>query len=139
MATLPEGATFLDNPTGTAPGVFVATGAFAVLSVPGAPHEMRALITSATELLLGRLGAPLMHAEREVDSGCGDESRLTTILDRIMAAHPTVHAKSVVGALASDARFRIRLAAEADTVAEAEERVDAAARALRALLPSARE
>ena len=43
MAQLPEGATALPNPVGTAPGFTVALGECELFFLPGVPHEMQAI------------------------------------------------------------------------------------------------
>ncbi len=139
MALLPEGADFIENTVGTAPGVLLATPAFAVLSIPGVPFEMQAVFESASDRIAARLGTPIFLAEREVASGCGDESRITTLAERLMATHPTVHVKSLPTAFAPECDLRVRLTASGGTALEAEERVAAAATALTAMLRTLKE
>jgi nicotinamide-nucleotide amidase len=45
QALIPEGATVLPNPRGTAPGLWLEDGRGVVVLLPGVPHEMRALAT----------------------------------------------------------------------------------------------
>ncbi|MEM7244909.1 MAG: nicotinamide-nucleotide amidohydrolase family protein [Acidobacteriota bacterium] len=44
QAQVPEGATVLDNPVGSAPGLLFDKGASVVLLLPGPPHELAALL-----------------------------------------------------------------------------------------------
>jgi len=139
MALIPEGADFIENRIGTAPGVYATTATFAVLALPGVPAEMTALAEAAGELVAARLGAPLFHAEREVSSGCRDESRLTTLAERVMTLHAGVHVKSLAVAFATGSELRVLVTATAPTPIDAEARVAAAADALTALLPTVKE
>jgi nicotinamide-nucleotide amidase len=60
MAEVPEGATQLANPTGSAPGIRIELPGGVVYALPGVPHEMRAMVD---EVLLpelrSRLGGPV--------------------------------------------------------------------------------
>ena len=51
QADVPAEAEALDNPVGTAPGLWLETGDAIVIALPGPPHEMRAV----AELILPRL------------------------------------------------------------------------------------
>jgi len=139
MASLPEGAEIVDNPVGTAPGVLLATSSLVVLSLPGVPHEMCAVFEAAANRVAARLGRPVFHAEREIASGSGDESRLTTLAERVMAAHPGVHVKSLPTEFTPQCDLRIRLTGTGASPLEAEQRVDAAAGLLSGLLAARRE
>lgn len=127
MALLPEGAEMVENAVGTAPGALVVREPFATLALPGVPREMQAVFDAAAPRLAPRLGLPVFLAEREVASGCGDESRLTAIAERVMAVHPSVHLKSLATSFAPDCDLAVRLSATGKTQAEAEGRLAAAA------------
>ena len=139
MATLPEGAEFIDNPLGTAPAVFASTATFAVLALPGTPDEVHVLVDAAAAHIASRLGTTVYHAERELASGCGDESRLTTLAERVMTLHPGVHVTSVPTAFAPDSDVHVRVTATGTTPIDAEQRVAAATTALAAMLPGLKE
>jgi len=130
MACLPEGGEPIDNAVGTAPGVFLAADGCAVVSLPGVPAEMRAVLDAAMSRIETVLGAPGYVAEREVASGSGDESVITVVLERVMAAMPEVHLKSLATGFAPDCDLRIRISARAPEAAEAEARVARAAEQL---------
>ncbi len=53
QAMVPRGAVTLDNPNGTAPGLFIEHDGRVVLLLPGPPREMRPMIET---LVAGRLG-----------------------------------------------------------------------------------
>jgi nicotinamide-nucleotide amidase len=55
QAMVPRGATALDNPNGTAPGLFIEAGDKVVLLLPGPPREMQPMVEGlATGALLER-------------------------------------------------------------------------------------
>ncbi len=127
MAVLPEGAMPLDNPVGSAPGVLVDVGAFAVVALPGVPAEMRAVLEVSRATIVERLGAVRHVVEREVASGSGDESVIAVAVERVMAAVPGVYLKSLATAFAPDCDLRVRITASARDPAEAEAQVVEAA------------
>jgi molybdenum cofactor synthesis domain-containing protein len=131
MARLPAGAVPVDNPVGTAPGVFLAEDGCTILSLPGVPAEMRAVVEAAVPALAPRLAGGVARVVREVASGHGDESVLAAVTERVMADVPGVYLKSLPTSFAPGRDLRIRITAVAPTPAEAEER---AARARTALL-----
>jgi molybdenum cofactor synthesis domain-containing protein len=134
MATLPEGAEPVDNPVGTAPGVLVVDGGFALLALPGVPAEMRAVFEAALPRVRERLGAAGHLAEREVATGSGDESVIAVAVARVMDDEPGVYLKSLATAFAPDCDLRVRITARAATAVEAEARVRRAAERLAAEL-----
>ena len=134
MACLPAGAEPLDNPVGSAPGVLVTDGAFAVVALPGVPAEMRAVLAAAMPEIGRRLGSPSAIAEREVPTGSGDESVITVAVERVTAELPDVYLKSLATTFAPDCDLRVRITARAPTAADAEARVTRAAERLAAEL-----
>jgi nicotinamide-nucleotide amidase len=57
QAMVPEGATVLDNPNGTAPGLWIPYGNRIIILLPGPPREMRAMLRKLADgPLAGRVG-----------------------------------------------------------------------------------
>ena len=54
MARLPAGAEPLDNPVGTAPGVLLRAGVTAIISLPGVPPELEAIVSQTLAPFLDR-------------------------------------------------------------------------------------
>lgn len=133
MASLPEGAEPVDNPVGTAPGVWIADGTVALLALPGVPAEMRAVFDVVLPRIAQRVQTAQV-AEREVLSGSGDESVITLAVERVLETVPGVYLKSLATAFSPDCDLRIRITARAATRAEAEARVARAADRLAAEL-----
>jgi len=60
QAMIPEGATILPNPRGTAPGLWLESDGHIVVLLPGVPHELRALFETEVGPRLQKLN----HRER---------------------------------------------------------------------------
>jgi len=56
QALVPEGATLLDNPNGTAPGLWLERGATAIVLLPGPPREMVPMFEAAVRDRLAARG-----------------------------------------------------------------------------------
>jgi nicotinamide-nucleotide amidase len=57
QAMVPEGATMIDNPNGTAPGLWIPYGNRIIILLPGPPREMRAMLRKLADgPLAGRVG-----------------------------------------------------------------------------------
>jgi molybdenum cofactor synthesis domain-containing protein len=134
MALLPAGAEPVDNPVGSAPGVLVRDGGFALLAVPGVPAEMRAVVECALPALLPLLARPVRLAERYVATGSGDESVITVATERVMRALPGVHLKSLPTEFGSGVDLQVRITARAAGADDAEALVERAAARLTAEL-----
>src|SRR5271155_2257255 len=60
QAMVPEGATILPNPRGTAPGLWLESDGHIVVLLPGVPNELHAIFEAEVRPRLARLG----HDER---------------------------------------------------------------------------
>ncbi len=127
QAYVPRGAVAIPNPVGTAPAFIVETERNAVISLPGVPKEMETLLhESVIPYLQKRFGlhhiikVRLLHTagmgEGMVDEQIGDLETLS---------NPTV------GLAAHNGVVDIRLAAKADTEAEADRMIAEVERDLR--------
>ncbi len=94
QAMVPEGAEALDNPRGTAPGLWIEQGDRIIVLLPGPPREMRGIFESAVGPRLARLatGVRLFHRELRV-TGLGEshvEQRIAPIYKRYDDVNTTV-------------------------------------------------
>src|ERR1700680_4697604 len=94
QAMVPEGAEVLDNPRGTAPGLWMEQGDRVIVLLPGPPREMRALFEEAVAPRLARrsTGLRLFHRELRV-TGLGEshvEQRIAPIYTRYENVNTTV-------------------------------------------------
>src|ERR1700730_2190660 len=94
QAMVPEGAEALDNPRGTAPGLWIEQGDRVIVLLPGVPKEMRGLFAEAVAPRLARraTGLRLFHRELRV-TGLGEshvEQRIAPIYKRYEDVKTTV-------------------------------------------------
>ncbi len=95
MARLPQGATPLPNPVGTAPGVRLEHGPTLIFCLPGVPAELEAIFSAWVEPeLLHRFG-PSSWVEAALIAHCDDEAALADPLREVAARHPAVYLKSL--------------------------------------------
>jgi len=123
QALIPEGATLIENPVGTAPGFIVEAEEGTIIALPGVPREMMRLMTDSVLPYLrvrsGEAGIIRRRVLRTVGIG---ESALDNMLGALMLeANPTV------GLAAHTAQTDIRVTARAATAEEAEALIDAMA------------
>ena len=107
MARLPRGARPLPNPVGAAPAVWLEEGNTIVVSLPGVPAEMIAILEqSVLPALAGRTGGAV-YAERRITTLARDESEVAPLLRRINRDLPEVFLKSHPTHFGSDVRMQI--------------------------------
>lgn len=131
QAMAPVGATVLDNPAGTAPGLLLRRGGRHVLLLPGPPREMRAVWGEAAPHVRPLAGLqPPVLVTRVLHVVGLTESRVDEI------AAPIYRRASGVATtiLFSLGQIELRLLASGRTTAEAERRADRLAAKLREAL-----
>lgn len=121
QAMVPRNGTVIDNPNGTAPGLMVECDRGMIFCMPGVPRELKPMLeNSIIPLLRDRFNLDsLIHYRVLHICGIG-ESRIDQIISDLMTdlQNPTV------GVLASPAKVRIRIAAKANSKAEADKLID---------------
>ncbi len=94
MAILPEGASPIPNPVGTAPGVLVEYGSTKLISLPGVPNELKAIFErSIVEMIRRKSGKLLFYESSMIVKGIV-ESALSPLIDRVMRKNRKVYIKS---------------------------------------------
>ena len=93
MATLPQGATPLLNPVGTAPGVMMKQSRTTIFSLPGVPSEMKAIFRSSIVTFLKSFAASRPTEVQFKIAGI-IESALAPILDEARRKYPGLYFKS---------------------------------------------
>jgi molybdopterin-biosynthesis enzyme MoeA-like protein len=119
MARLPEGAQAIENPVGAAPAVLVEVGDIRIVSLPGVPVELKAIVEGPLQDVLARIFGPGSYCERKITVDCGDESVLAGILREVAKLHPDAYIKSRASHFGSDVRFRIVVGVSAENAEEA--------------------
>lgn len=127
MARLPEGAFPVENPGGAAPAVVLEFGAARIVSLPGPPAELSAIIEGPLQTLLTGVFGRGSYRERLMTVECGDESELAPALRKVALAHPEVYIKSRASHFGSDVKFRILISASGASGDETEHMIESAA------------
>ncbi|PYU36172.1 MAG: competence/damage-inducible protein A [Acidobacteria bacterium] len=76
QAMVPEGADLLENPRGTAPGLWLESAGRIVVLLPGPPHELKAMFTEKVEPRLERLAGATRLFYREMRTAGLTESEV---------------------------------------------------------------
>jgi nicotinamide-nucleotide amidase len=88
QALVPEGATVLPNPHGTAPGLWLEADGHVVILLPGVPNELRGLFETQVKPRLARLGEKLRLYTRELRITGLPESEVETRVSPLYALYP---------------------------------------------------
>jgi len=94
MAKLPEGATPLFNPAGTAPAVFVEHKKVRIIALPGVPYEMKRIFDESVAPIMEQAALGVTFFETSIHSSNVMESEMAPIIDRVMKNNPKVYIKS---------------------------------------------
>ena len=135
QADLPEGATFIPQRRGTAPGLICPVGHKVIYAVPGVPHEMQEMLERAVlPDLMERAGTVSTIRSRVLKTWGLSESRLAEIVaprfDALAAS-----GDATIAFLASGINgIKVRVTVKASSTAEASARLDEEETSLRALL-----
>jgi nicotinamide-nucleotide amidase len=137
MARVPEGSRVIANPIGAAPATAIQINGSRVVSLPGVPAELKAIVEGPLQSLLSGLFGRGSYREREIKVKCGDESALAPALRQAASGHPEVYIKSRASHFGPDLVFRIVISATATTAEEAERMIESAAADLKRALKDA--
>ena len=138
MCSLPLGSEPIPNAAGVPPGVLARiAGGIGILSLPGTPAEMRAVLEAAMQQLKD-LAPRGVLARREVETPTSDESSLRPLLDTLSLEFPSIWIQShTPGFEVKNAKVRVSIEAGAADKQEAEALVEDALRRLLALAAGA--
>jgi len=134
VCRIPLGGTPVPNPHGISPGVFVRlAGGALVLSLPGMPQEMSAVLDAALAMLPIEFEGEI--AAREIESPGSDEAALAPLIDRLTSEFPSIWINTrLAGSRKTGGRVLIRIEATAASKAEAESTVEQCVRRLLGLV-----
>jgi nicotinamide-nucleotide amidase len=127
MSRLPKGARPIENAIGAAPAVVLEAGATSIISLPGVPAELKAIVEGPLQDLLAEVFGRRAYREREFIVECGDESQLAPLLREVASLHPEVYIKSRASHFGSDVKFRILVCASGDSDQDAEHFIESVA------------
>ena len=88
MARLPAGAEPLVNPIGGAPGVLCRSGETRIVSLPGVPGELKAIVDESLGPLVADVFGDAHYEERSLEVELQDESAIADILRARRGAAP---------------------------------------------------
>lgn len=109
QARIPQGATLIPNPVGTAPGFIAERGGASIIALPGVPREMKVLMQETVlPWLQERVGSVVIRRRILRTIGIG-ESSIDALFDDLM--HQT---NPTMGLAAHTGQCDIRIAARAD-------------------------
>jgi len=111
MARLPRGAAPLVNPVGGAPGVLLEIDGVAIVSLPGVPGELKAIVDGSLAPLLHRVFGSAHYEERALLVDTQDESAIAHVLAAVEQRHPHVYVKSRAQRIGSASVNRITVSA----------------------------
>ena len=80
QAWLPEGATIIHNPRGSALGFAIEVNGTLILTTPGVPSELRAMLPEVCERIVAAIGGGEIHRVRLQTFGIG-ESTIQALID----------------------------------------------------------
>ncbi len=125
QAERPEGAEFLPNPKGTAPGIVLRHGQRWIFALPGVPEEMEALLE--TEVLPRlRSGEGGVVKSKLIRTWGSSESMVAELLDDLYGStNPSI------AFLASSGEIKVRITAKASTEADANGMIEPIERSVR--------
>lgn len=90
QALVPEGATILANPVGTAPGLWIEVDGRVVVLLPGPPHELRAVFSDHVRPLVERQSGSVRLEQRVLRTAGMGESDVDQRIAGIYKSYPDV-------------------------------------------------
>jgi nicotinamide-nucleotide amidase len=114
QADVPRGATVLDNPVGSAPGLRVEVGQRLLYAMPGPPHELAAVMEAVLPELAARSGSVVVT--RTLHCGGLGESAVAELVQGAIEVPDGV----ALAYLAGGAVVRVRLTTAAATTEQAD-------------------
>ncbi len=120
MATLPQGASPLLNPVGTAPGIRLAHKDTYLYVLPGVPKELEAMFAEAVLPDLKHHFTLNQWAEQALIVHCDDEADIANPLRDVTAQHPDVYVKSLAKPFPAASREGLKVIAATSTATREE-------------------
>lgn len=117
MARLPAGAEPIVNPIGGAPAVLSRSGGTAIVSLPGVPGELKAIVDDSLGDLFAEVFGSAHYEERSLVVELQDESAIADILRAAEETFPAVYVKSRAKVLGSTRVITVTLSARGESEA----------------------
>ncbi|UCC58198.1 MAG: nicotinamide mononucleotide deamidase-related protein [Candidatus Bathyarchaeum sp.] len=126
MAKLPEGATPLFNPVGTAPAVVVEHESVTIIALPGVPSEMKSIFDMSVASVLKQAACGVTFFETSIEATKVVESEIAPLIDKVMHNNPYVYIKSHPKGAERVSRIEFHLSTTAKDSSTARKRVSRA-------------
>ena len=137
MARLPAGAEPIVNPIGGAPAVLCRAGETRIVSLPGVPGELMAIVDESLDELFAEVFGAARYEERSLEVELQDESAIADVLRAAEEAFPAVYVKSRAKVLGSTRVIRVTLSARGESETSVAALLDPAAEQLLAQIAAA--
>ena len=90
QAMVPEGATVLENPRGTAPGLFLREGGALVFLLPGPPRELMPMVLEQVMGLLEQSFPISVQLTRHLSVASMAESKVDALVEPVYSEYPEI-------------------------------------------------
>ena len=137
QAMAPRGATLIDNPNGTAPGLWIERGSTAIVLLPGPPRELRPMIDAVIRDRLAGPGGGNCLFRRVLRITGRPESDVDTDAQPVYGRWRSAPVPITTTILAVMGQIELHLTATANNRAEADAVLDPAVRELGEVLGTA--
>ncbi len=134
QASVPDGAVVLDNPRGTAPGLWLETGDRVVVLLPGPPRELEPMFTALIHTRLSSRAAPERLYRRVLRVTGRGESHVDEMTQPVYARWRQAEPPVATTVLASPGLVELHLSTRAASEEAARAVLDAATGELAAVL-----
>jgi nicotinamide-nucleotide amidase len=135
QAMVPEGATVIANPNGTAPGLWIEHGEQAVLLVPGPPREMKPMVEQMIAERIRARAAGYLLIRRVLKIAGRSESRVEEITQPIYSTWRDHDPQIETTILAAPGQIELHLTAGGHDATVLEAALDRATAQIRAAMP----
>jgi len=118
QALFPEDSKLIPNPVGTAMGAMLELDGALVATFPGVPGEMRQMFEDTLELLIRERSEGAIVSRTLWFTGIGESALAEQVQDLLDTSDPTV------APLAGQGKVRLRITTRANTIEEAEKKIN---------------
>jgi nicotinamide-nucleotide amidase len=126
MAKLPEGATPLFNPVGTAPAVIAEHVNVTIIALPGVPFEMKSIFDGSVASILKQAAQGVTFFETSIEATKVIESEMAPLIENVMHKNPYVYIKSHPKGAERISRIEFHLSTTSKDTSTARKRVSKA-------------
>ena len=134
QAQVPRGAVVLDNPNGTAPGLWLEIRGKIVIALPGPPRELQPMYENHVQARLSARAGRMVLRRRTLKIAGRGESHVEELAQPVYAPWRDADPMITTTILAAPGQVELHLSAQGDDPARLDAALDAGVSALRAAL-----